>query len=92
MSFMILMMVLSASGSTSPGSMLTQVLLSISATGVSEHGVDDCAAETPGERPLGGLLTEGILCPLKSSSAMALLGVASWLLLKDLSTRTLLKS
>ena len=72
--------------------MLTWVSFSISATGVSECGVDDCAAETPGEHPLGDLLTEGMLCQLKSSSSMALLGVASWLLLKDISARTLLKS
>ena len=47
-------------------------------------------AAAPGERPL--CVLEGMLWPLKSSSSMALLGVASWLLLKDISARTLVKS
>ena len=83
-------MVLSVSGSISSGSMLTRASHSISPTGVSERGVDDCVATAPGERPLCGL--EGMLWPLKSSSSMALLGVSSWLVLKDISERTLVKS
>ena len=84
-------MVVSWSVSTSSGSILTRASLSISPTGVSERGVDDCAAAAPGEHPLHGLVKEGKLCPLNSRSTMVLLGVASWLLLKDISARTLLK-
>ena len=81
-------MVLPVSGSTSAGSMLPRALLSISPTRVSEHGVDDCAVAATGERLLRGL--EGMLVPLKSSNATALLVVASWL--KEISTKTLVKS
>ena len=49
--------------------------LSIPPTGVSEHCVDDSAAAATGERLLRGL--EGMLIPLKLSSSMALLGIAS---------------
>ena len=86
------MMVLSGSGSTSDGSMLTWALLSISTTGVSVHGVDDCAAAAAGECLPHGLLYEGMLCPLKSSIPVALLGVAIWLLPKDVSASNLLMS
>ena len=88
----ILMMVLSGSGSTADGSMLTWASLSISPTGVSVIGVDDCAAAAAGEHPPSGLLNEVMLCPLKSSISVALLGVASWLLSKDVSASNLLKS
>ena len=71
--------------------MLTQALLSISPTGVSERGVDDCAAAAPGVHPLCGLLKEGMLCPLKSSMSVALMGVATWLLPKDASARNFVK-
>ena len=86
------MMVVSWSESTSSGSMLIRASLSTFPTGVSERDVDDCAAAAPGERLLHGLLKESKLCPLNSSSSVVLLGVASWLLLKDISARTLLKS
>ena len=52
---MILTMVLSGSGTTSDGSMLTLASLSISPTGVSECGVDDCAVAAPGVHPVCGL-------------------------------------
>ena len=74
----ILTMVLSGFVSTSDWSMLTRASLCISPTGVSERGVDDCAAAAPGERPLHGLLKEGMLCALKSTSYVALFRVASW--------------
>ena len=81
-------MMLSGPGSTSDGSMLSRASLSISPTGVSERGVDDCAVAAPGEHPERGL-KEGMLCPLMSSRSVALLGVASWLLPKDASARNL---
>ena len=71
--------------------MLTQALLSISPSWVSEHGVDDCAAAAPGEHPLCGLRKEGMLCPLKSSRSVALMGVSSCLLPKDASARNFVK-
>ena len=76
MTDMILMMVLS--GFTSDGSMLTQASLSISQTGVSERGVEDCMVAAAGEHPLH-LLKEGLLWPLKSSRSVALMGVVIWL-------------
>ena len=82
----ILTMVLSRSGSTSDGSMLTRASLRISPTGVSVRGVDECAA------PSHGLLNECMLCPLKLSNSVALLGVASWLLPNYVSASNLLKS
>ena len=83
-------MVLSGSGSTSDGSMLTQASLSISPTGVLEHGVDDCAVAAAGEHPLH-LLKEGMLWPLKLSRSVALIGVAIWLP-KDASASILVRS
>ena len=76
------MMVSSASTSLEmEGSMLTQASLSISPTGVSEHGVEDCKAATAGEGPedLLHLKEEGLLLPLSSSRCVALMGVANWL-------------
>ena len=73
----ILTMVLSGFGSTCDGSMLTWASLSISPTGVYERGVDDCAAAAPGVCLLRGLLKEGMLCPLKSTRCVTLMGIAT---------------
>ena len=81
-------MVLSGSGSTSDGSMLTRASLSISPTGVSEPGVDDFAVAAAGEHLLH-LLKEGMLWPLTLSRSIALTGVAIWLLPKDASASIL---
>ena len=74
------------SGSTSAGSMLTRASLSISPTGVSEHGVEhgveDCMVAAAGEAPeppLRQTSEEGLLWPLKLSRSVALTGVAIWL-------------
>ena len=79
------------SGSTSPGSMLTQASLSISTTGVSEHGVENCMATTAGEVPEHLLhLKEGLLWPLKLSRSVTLMGFGIWLQ-KDASTSNLVR-
>ena len=79
------------SGSTSEGSMLTQASLSISPTGVSEHGVDGCTVAAAGDGPECPLcLKEGLLWPLKSSRSITLIGVGIWLP-KECSTRNLLR-
>ena len=65
--------------------------LSISPTGVSEHGVEDCTVAVAGKAPEHLLhLKEGLLWPLKSSSSNALMGVGI-LLPKDASTRNLVR-
>ena len=84
-------MVMSWSGFTSSGSMLIKASLSTSPTGVSEHGADDFAVAAPGGHLEHGL-KEGMLCPLMSSRSIAILGVASWLLPKDASTRNFVMS
>ena len=78
-----------SSGSTSSGSMLTWASLSISPTGVSERGVEDCM--TAGEAPEDLLcLKEGLLWPLRSSSSDTLMGVGIWLP-KDASASNLVR-
>ena len=66
------------SGSTSAGSMLTRASLSISPTGVSERGVEDCTLAAAGERVLR-LLKEGLLWALESSRSVTLTVVGIWL-------------
>ena len=73
-----------SSASTSPemeGSMLTQASFSISPTGVSELGVEDCKPAAAGEAPehLLCLKEEGLLWPLSSSRSVALMHVGNWL-------------
>ena len=84
-----------SSVSTSPEmerSMLSRVSVSISPTGVSERGVEDCkpaaTSEAP-ERPLR-LKEEGLLQPLSSSRSIALIGVDNWLP-KDVSAINLVR-
>ena len=80
-----------SSGSTSPGSMLTWASLSISPTGVSECGVEDCMAAAAGEVPEHlARLTEGLLWALESSRSITLMGVGIWLQ-KDASARNLVR-
>ena len=80
-----------SSGSTFPGSMLTWASLSISTTGVSEHGVEDCMSAAAGEVPEHPLhLNEGLLWPLKLNRSMALIRVGIWLP-KDASTSNLVR-
>ena len=80
-----------SSGSTSPGSMLTRASCSISPTGVSEHGVEDCMEPAAGEVPECLLrLKEGLLWALESSRSITLIGVGIWLP-KDASTRNLVR-
>ena len=80
-----------SSGSTSPGSMLTRASHSISPTGVSERGVEDCMAVAVGEAPERPLrLKEGLLWALESSRSVTLMGVGIWLP-KDASARKLVR-
>ena len=80
-----------SSGSTSPGSMLTQASLSRSPTAVSVHGVEECIVAAAGEAPEHPLcLEEGLLLPLKFSTSNALMGVDIWLP-KDASTWNLVR-
>ena len=55
--------------------------------------MDDCAVAAAGEHPLlvCGLLKEGMLCPLKLSRSITLMGVAIWLLPKDAPTSILVR-